>query len=88
MAEIPEECTTMVSVIGESQQQSASLAYHLASLLQMESPHFSKDEGTDRPPVLTWRWAAKVPPYFSKDAGVAKVEKYHWAIRKVSCAET
>ena len=88
MAEIPEECTTMVSVVGESQQQSASLAYHLASLLQMESPHFSKDEGTDRPPVLTWRWAAKVPPYFSKDAGVAKVEKYHWAIRKVSCAET
>ncbi len=87
MAEIPKECTVIVSIIGQSQRQPPSLAYHLASLLQMESPHFSKDGGADRPPMLTWRWAAKIPPYFSKDAGVAKVEQYHWAIRKVSCAE-
>lgn len=29
----------------------------------------------------------KGPPHWSKDGGVARIEKYHWAIRQVSCSE-
>ena len=88
LAESPEECAHIVSIVSGSRQTSGSPAYHLATLLQMAPPRFFFiDGGAGRLPALTWRWAAGIPPHFSRDAGVAIVSYYHWTIRKVSCAE-
>ena len=69
MANAPEECSTIISIIGNYNRQQVSHIYHIASLLRMGPPH--------------WLMG---PPHWSKDAGVARVERYHWTIRRVSCS--